>query len=134
MLLQRPIALYCLNKINTYWCCVLVYVDYILIMGNSSSKISHLIATLHATFSLKDLVKLHYFLSVEVSYPLLGGLSLSLSQSKCIFYILHKTNMKIVKSITTPIVSGSLPLAHGCDDFSNVRLYKSVVGALQYAT
>lgn len=38
------------------------------------------------------------------------------------------------KSITNPMMSGSLPLARQAALLSNVRLYRSVVGALQYAT
>lgn len=74
-----------------------------------------MIATLHDTFSLKDLGKLHYFLGIELSYLSTGGLFLS--PPTYISDLLQKTNMAAAKSITTPLVSGSLSSAHGGKDF-----------------
>ena len=47
---------------------VLVYVDDVIITGNSSTAISSLIQTLHGTFSFKDLGRLHYFLGIEAKF------------------------------------------------------------------
>lgn len=44
----------------------LVYVDDIIITGNSSCKVAECIAALAHSFSIKDLGNLHYFLGVEV--------------------------------------------------------------------
>lgn len=55
--------------------------------------------------------------------------------SKNIYLILlHKTNMKNANAIATPMISGSLLSAYGGEKFGDVRLYRSTVGALQYAT
>ena len=47
---------------------LLVYVDYIIITENDSLAISTLISLFNQTFSLKDLIILHYFLGVEVQH------------------------------------------------------------------
>ena len=43
---------------------VLIYVDDILLTGNDSQLITHLISTLHSQFALKDLGDLHLFLGI----------------------------------------------------------------------
>lgn len=45
---------------------VLIYVDDLLITGNSSVLIQDLKATLHSNFKMKDLGDLKYFLGIEV--------------------------------------------------------------------
>jgi len=45
---------------------ILVYVDDIIITGNSSVKVNECVAALAHTFSIEDLGNLHYFLGVEV--------------------------------------------------------------------
>lgn len=115
--------------ISGFICCyILIYVDDIVIMGNSDVTVSHLISELNAKFFLKDLGKLNYFLGVEVSYPSSGGLFLS--QSKYIFDLLTHTKMAKAKIISTPMISGPILSAHQGELFHDVFLYRSVVGAL----
>ena len=42
--------------------------------------------------------------------------------------------MDKVKAISTPMVSGLKLSKHGGDEFNDPSLYRSMVGALQYAT
>ena len=57
-----------------------------------------------------------------------------LSQAKYISNLLQKTNMLHVKSVPTPMVSNQSLSNFGSASFSNTQLYRSIVGALQYAT
>lgn len=45
---------------------MLVYVDDIIVTGNSSSLIQHIISQLHSNFALKQLGELDYFLGIQV--------------------------------------------------------------------
>ncbi|XP_038890589.1 uncharacterized mitochondrial protein AtMg00810-like [Benincasa hispida] len=99
---------------------------------SSSSMIDRLVFYLNNKFSLKDLGLLNYFLGVEVSYPKFGGLFLS--QKKYIVDLLYKAKMQNTNVIATPIVSGSVLSAFHGERFVDVRLYRSIVGALQYIT
>lgn len=87
---------------------------------------------LHTQFVLKDLGILSYFLGIEVSYPPREGLFLS--QTKYITDLLHKVDMFEAKSISTPMVSGSVLSAFGGENFSDAQLYRQIVETLQYAT
>lgn len=53
---------------------VLVFIDDIIIMGDSNSEIDGFASQLHIAFSLKDIGFLHYFLGTEVTRLSNGGL------------------------------------------------------------
>ncbi|KAJ1686058.1 hypothetical protein LUZ63_017448 [Rhynchospora breviuscula] len=110
---------------------ILVYVDDILITGSSSILISKYINHLHDKFALKDLGLVHFFLGIEVSSCAAG---LVLSQSKYIMDILSKANMTNARPCDTPMASGVQLSKNDGELFDNPKLYRSIVGALQYAT
>ena len=109
-----------------------MYADDILITRDNSAKIQQLIATLHKTFALKDLGTLNSFLGIE-AHRITAG-TLLLTQSKYIKDLLHKADMDSSKPMPTPMTSGLRLLAHGSTAFSDPSLYRSMVGAFQYAT
>lgn len=109
---------------------LLVYVDDIIITGSDPAFISRFIGLLNHTFSLKDLGALHYFLGVEVLHLDSG---LFLSQSKYIRDILTRCNMLDAKPVSTPAEPNGNLRKMGTP-FDDARLYRQVVGALQYAT
>jgi hypothetical protein len=51
---------------------LLVYVDDVIIAGNSVSEIQSMKTALHHTFKIKDLGQLKYFLGLEVAHSKLG--------------------------------------------------------------
>lgn len=75
---------------------------------------------------------MHYFLGVEVQQKNDG--SLFLSQHKYIQDLLKKTNMDQAKGDNSPVVVSPTLTNSGSDVFSDPKLYRSVVGILQYET
>ncbi|TQE05315.1 hypothetical protein C1H46_009090 [Malus baccata] len=108
---------------------LLIYVDDILITGNSTDHIARLIQQLGVLFSMKDLGPLHYFLGMEVHRTAAG---LHLTQAKYITDLLKRTNMLDCKPISAPAIPGRrLSLSDG-EPLSDLTEFRSVVGALQY--
>ena len=64
-----------IHRHETNFTILLVYVDDIVLTGNSSSFISHLTKQLNEKFSLKDLGQLHYFLGIEIKH-FCGGITI----------------------------------------------------------
>jgi len=110
---------------------VLIYVDDIILTGSSSTQISSLNAKLNSVFALRDLGKLSYFLGIEVAYH--DG-SMTLSQSKYVSDLLHRTAMFDTKPAHTPGAVGKNLSKFDGDPLPDVTQYRSVVGALQYLT
>lgn len=81
-------------------------------------------------FLITDLGKLNYFLGLEVSYHDTG---LFLSQSKYAHDILSRAHMLDAKPVSTPLSTTDYFTSQGTP-FSDVTLYRSLVGALQYLT
>lgn len=79
---------------------ILIYVDDIVVTGNSLSRIRDIINTFSRRFSLKDLDDLGYFLGIEVLRTSQG---IHLSQRKYICDLLHCTNMTHAKPVPTPM-------------------------------
>nr|KYP36829.1 Retrovirus-related Pol polyprotein from transposon TNT 1-94 [Cajanus cajan] len=111
---------------------ILVYVDDILITGSSPALIQNLINRLNALFPLKDLGKLYYFLGLQVHYDTQG--SMLLTQSTYINNLLTKLNMQDSKPVKTPLPPSCRMPTDSTENFDNPGLYRSVLGALQYAT
>jgi len=107
-------------------------VDDIILIGSSAPFIQKLILTLNASFALKHLGSLDYFLGIEV-HRLSSG-NIHLSQSKYIRELLSRANMLEAKGISSPMVSSNKMSKFGTDTMSNPQAYRSIVGALQYLT
>ncbi|XP_028108478.1 uncharacterized protein LOC114307280 [Camellia sinensis] len=112
---------------------LLVYVDDILITGNSSSHIQSLISHMHSVFALKDLGLVSYFLGIAVHHTPTG---LFLSQQKYAADILLKAGLAECKpySSSLSLKPSSFSSADDSLPFHNPSLYRSIVGALQYLT
>lgn len=110
---------------------LLLYVDDIIIAGNSLPFIDHLVFKLNATFDLKDLGLLAYFLGLQIEYTSQG---LFVHQSKYALDLLTKFNMLDCK----PCLIACSPTIHVNSQNNSLlpdpTAYKSMVGALQYLT
>ncbi|KAE8692320.1 hypothetical protein F3Y22_tig00110840pilonHSYRG00040 [Hibiscus syriacus] len=80
---------------------LLVYVDDIIITGNSDDDINAAVRMLNEKFSLKDLGELSFFLGIEVKRK---GAELALSQKKYILELLERTDMLRATPTCTPMI------------------------------
>lgn len=110
---------------------VLIYVDDIIVTGDSRALISSFIAELQKSFALKDLGNLHFFLGIEVSHTAHG---LHLTQTKYLKDILSRAKMQASTPCPSPMAPNTSLSRFDGDPFPDPHLYRSIVGALQYAT
>lgn len=108
---------------------LLVYVDDIIITGSNSTSIDDFISLVGAKFAMKDLGILNYFLGIEVQYFNSG---LKLSQMKYASELLVKAGMSACKPSSTP--ASIKPVISSDDEFTDVTLFHTLVGSLQYLT
>ncbi|CAI0459029.1 unnamed protein product, partial [Linum tenue] len=108
---------------------LLLYVDDMVINGTDHVGIQRLKEGLHASFHLKDLGELSYFLGLEVSRDSRG---LLLSQHKYITDLLDDHHFVDCKPVSTPM---ELNLRLGQDSgdlLPDGKAYRSIVGSLIY--
>ncbi|KAL3378593.1 hypothetical protein AABB24_004490 [Solanum stoloniferum] len=119
---------------------VLVYVDDLLITGNSESMITEAKEVLHQQFKLKDLGELKYFLGIEVLRSAQGVI---LNQRKYILELISETGLTGAKPSCTPLESNSKLTSVEFDKANGVigdavlhdiTGYQRLVGKLLYAT
>ncbi|KAI5315074.1 hypothetical protein L3X38_044250 [Prunus dulcis] len=110
---------------------LLLYVDDIIITGSASGAITQVISALTTEFDIKDLGLLHYFLGIQITKTATG---LFLSQTKYVADLLVKSEMFDAKPCDTPCLPYNRLLKEDGDPYSNPKLYRSIVGALQYLT
>ncbi|KAL5555674.1 hypothetical protein UlMin_037910 [Ulmus minor] len=101
---------------------ILVYVDDILITGNSQDQVDFLITRLHSTFALRDLGQLSYFLGVEVTYD---DTSLHLCQTKYIADLLERNDMMDCKPVKTPGTIGKNLSKYDGEMFEDETKYRN---------
>jgi histone deacetylase 1/2 len=111
---------------------VLIYVDDILVTGSAPQLIQDVISKLNVSFALKQLGEVDYFLGIEVHHMPSGALLLN--QAKYIRDLLCKAKMENFKPIGSPMMSSCKLSKLGSDVMTDPTLYRSTVGALQYAT
>ena len=110
-------------------CYLLVYVDDLVLTGNTPSFLTHVIHQLSIQFSLKDMGALHHFLGLDV-IPTKTGLFLS--QHQYIRDLLVKTNMQGAKDVSSPMsTSVQLKLIDGTAPCDSTE-FRSIIGGLQY--
>ncbi|KAM1425821.1 hypothetical protein TB2_017749 [Malus domestica] len=109
---------------------VLIYVDDLIVTGDSLTEIQRLKGFLHKKFAIKDLGTLKYFLGIEVASSSKG---LLLNQRKYILDLLQESKMLEAKPVATPIACKE-KLGLDGDLLIDVGLYQRLVGKLIYLT
>ncbi|GKD04394.1 putative RNA-directed DNA polymerase [Tanacetum coccineum] len=111
---------------------LLVYVDDLVITGNSESEIEKFKTFLNQKFKIKDLGELKYFLGIEVLKTKNG---LCLNQRKYCLELLHEFGLLACRPVVTPLPE-NIVLSHketANDKFlQNITAYQKLVGKLIY--
>lgn len=110
---------------------ILVYVDDILLTGDSTEQVLQVIQSLHTQFALKTMGEVHYFLGIEVTKS--DG-HYTLQQTQYINDLLERTNLSDCNSSSTPMIPSLKLTKDGGEPLDNPTIYRSTVGALQYLT
>ncbi|KAK1568674.1 hypothetical protein Q3G72_027410 [Acer saccharum] len=105
---------------------LLVYMDDILIFGNNSTLIQHIIAKLNNKFALKTLGSVSYFLGFEAY---MDSTSLFLTQAKYTVDLLKRMSMFESNASDTPLSASSKLTKNGVP-LENATLYRSTIGQL----
>ncbi|PKU60279.1 Retrovirus-related Pol polyprotein from transposon TNT 1-94 [Dendrobium catenatum] len=122
------LLIYNRNGIHMFF---LVYVDDILLTGNSSSEINKLLCNLRATFTMRDLGQISQFLGIQAVTTSYG---LHLTQSLFAQSILSRAGMLNCKPVSTPFQCLKSASLDSSPAFSNPTLYRQLAGCLQYLT
>ena len=127
---------YCGNDIVV----ILVYVDDLMITGNSQQLIEDAQKTLHSTFKVNDLGLLRYFLGIKVLRSEKGIL---LNQRKYILELLSTVGLGESKPSSTPMEMNVKlttleydSVVGGVEDpmLSDIHSYQQLIGKLIYVT
>ena len=86
---------------------------------------------LAATFEMKDLDMMHYFLGMEVCQNANG---ISLGQGKYALEILKWFRMMDCKAMTTPVASNLKLLSDASSETIDATMYRQMIGSLMYLT
>ncbi|XP_043725932.1 uncharacterized mitochondrial protein AtMg00810-like [Telopea speciosissima] len=110
---------------------LLLYVDDIIITGDSVDLIKMVVTRLSHNFAMTDLGDLHYFLGIEANRSSKG---ITLTQTKYALQLLERTGMTQCKPINTPMPSGHKLSTQNGEPLPEAHEYRQIVGALQYLT
>ena len=119
---------------NGVFLALLVYVDDIIITGNSVTEIERFKIFLNTKFMIKDLGKLKYFLGIEVN-DIENGICLN--QRKYCLDLLSEYGMLACKPAKTPLQSKLVLTNEPTDDdpiLDNITDYQKLMGKLIYLT
>jgi hypothetical protein len=110
---------------------IVIYVDDLIITGNSDADISDLKKLLKQKFEMKDLGKLHYFLGIEVIKSPKG---IWLLQRQYALNKLSEYGMTGCKPISIPLEQNVKLSADEGDLVEDTTMYRRIVGNLIYMT
>jgi len=110
---------------------LLLYVDDMVITGNSSKLLSSLLNELNKQFKMKDLGRLSYFLGIQAQFHPKG---LFLSQQKYAEDLLATTAISNCSPVATPLPLQPERAPNQTEPFDNPSYFRSLAGKLHYLT
>jgi len=110
---------------------IVIYVNDLIIIGDSDADIFDLKKLLKQKFEMKDLGELRYFLDIEVIQSLKG---IWLVQKQYALNKLIKYGMTGCKPISIPLEQNVKLSADEIDLVENTTMYRRIVGSLIYMT
>ena len=119
------------QKTTNNFIVLLVYVDDVILIGNSMEVINRTKTLLHQAFRIKDLGKLKFFLGFEVARTIKG---IHLCQRKYALNILEETGMLNSKPCQSPLMSNTKDLFDTNKIVHNTDSYQRLIGKLLYLT
>lgn len=119
------------NITTTSYTALLIYVDDIVLVGDSFSELSKVKQVLDNSFGIKDLGNLKFFLGLEAAHSSKG---IALTQRQYCLNLLQDSGTLGSKPVSTPMEPGSH--LHNDDGpvFQDVGCYRRLVGKLLYLT
>ncbi|XP_014491695.1 uncharacterized protein LOC106754209 [Vigna radiata var. radiata] len=120
-----------IKRTSTSFTALLVYVDDIVLAGNSMEEINCIKGLLHKKFRIKNLGELKYFLGLEVARSKKG---IHLCQRKYALDILEETGMQGCKPSSTPFLRDTNPLYRTDDYLDDPGPYRRMIRKLLYLT
>ncbi|XP_052724064.1 uncharacterized mitochondrial protein AtMg00810-like [Vigna angularis] len=120
-----------IKRTPTSFTALLVYVDDIVLTGDSMMEINCIKELLHNRFRIKNLGELKYFLGLEVARSRKG---IHLCQRKYALDILEETRMLGCKPSSTPFLSDTSTLYKLDSYLDDPSPYRRLIGKLLYLT
>jgi hypothetical protein len=108
-----------------------VYIDDIILAGNSLAEFDRIKTIMDEEFKIKDLGKLRYFLGIEVAHSKSG---ISICQRKYCLDLLKDTGLLGSKPAPTPLDSSIKLHQDNNATYKDVAGYRRLVGKLLYLT
>lgn len=114
---------------NNIYTVLLLYVDDILLAGNSESEITKVKAFLHSKFTIKDLGKAKFFLGIEIAR---GSTGMYITQRKYIKDIILDLNLVDAREVATPLSSDWIANDENSGPYEDPSSYRRLIGRLLY--
>ena len=120
----------CFLKLSDFlFLCVIVYVDYIIIVSNSDSEVDLLKTQLKSCFKLRDLGPMKYFLGLKVAWSAEG---IHICQRKYALDLLDETGLLGCKPSSIHMDPAVKLSSETGGDFIDAEAYRCLVGRLMY--
>ncbi|MCH80680.1 retrovirus-related Pol polyprotein from transposon TNT 1-94 [Trifolium medium] len=117
------------KKYKNEFTTILVYVDDIIVTGNSMSEIDRIKNILDKSFKIKDLGLLKYFLGLEVAHSSQG---ITISQRKYCLDLLEDTCLLAGRPVNTPLDPSVKLHRDNGEPYADITQYRRLIGRLLY--